>query len=114
LTVLEGSSVSIFTALASSAALKALDKEGMAGPVKADDTQRHNFLSSAAVTMVLLTVQHSLGPSLHGDDVGWPGYFELEVGIARDGHEVYVTWLPQYDVVRHGEVDHLESTLCLD
>jgi hypothetical protein len=106
--------VSIFMALASSPALKALDEEGMAGPVEADDTQRHNFLSSAAATMVLLTVQHSLGLGLHGDDVDWPEYFELEVGIARDGHEVYVTWPPQDDVVRPGEVDHLESTLCLD
>jgi hypothetical protein len=46
--VLEGPSVSISMALASLAALKALDKEGMAGSVEASGTRRHNSLSSAA------------------------------------------------------------------
>jgi hypothetical protein len=51
-TVLAGSSTSIYTALASSATLKALDDAGMVGPVKGGDTWRHNSLSLVVVTMV--------------------------------------------------------------
>jgi hypothetical protein len=44
---------------------------------------------------------------LHSDNVGWPRYLELEVGISGDGHEIYVTWLPQDDMIGPREVDHL-------
>jgi hypothetical protein len=59
--------------------------------------------------VVLLAVQCSLGLGLHGDDAGRPRYLELEVGIVGDGHELDVTWSPQYDVVGSGEVDHFEG-----
>jgi hypothetical protein len=36
-------------------------------------------------------------------------HLELEVGISGDGHELDVTWPPQDDMVRPGEVGHLES-----
>jgi hypothetical protein len=45
--------VSICMALASLAALKALDEEGMAGSVEAGSTQRHNSLSSAATILAV-------------------------------------------------------------
>jgi hypothetical protein len=45
---------------------------------------------------------------LHCDDLGGPGYLELDVGVAGDGHELDVTWLSQDDVVRFKEVDHLK------
>jgi hypothetical protein len=51
-TVLAGSSPSICTALASLAALKALIKEGMAGPIKEGGVLRHNSLSLAPATAV--------------------------------------------------------------
>jgi hypothetical protein len=43
---------------------------------------------------VLLAIQRLLGLGLHGDDIGGSGYLELEVGIARDGHELHITWPP--------------------
>jgi hypothetical protein len=49
----------------------------------------------------------SLG--LHGDDFSRPRCLELEVGVARDGHELYITWPPHDDMLRPGQVDHLES-----
>jgi hypothetical protein len=61
------------------------------------------------LNVVLLTIQHSLGLGLHGDNVSGPEYLELEVGIAGDDHELHITWPPQDDVVGPGEVDHLKS-----
>jgi hypothetical protein len=57
----------------------------------------------------LLAVQCSLGLGLHGDDASGPRYLELEAGVARDGHELHITWLPQDEVVRPREVDYLEG-----
>jgi hypothetical protein len=51
--VLEGSSVSIYTALASLPALKALYEEGMVELVEAGSTWRHSSFSSAAMTTVV-------------------------------------------------------------
>jgi hypothetical protein len=51
--VLEGSLVLICTALASSVTLKALDEEGMAGPVVEGGTQRHISLSSVVAIVVV-------------------------------------------------------------
>jgi hypothetical protein len=84
--ILAGSSASICTALASSAALKVPDEGGMAGPVKIDGSRRLSSLSSTAVTM---TMDNSMlfcsqSSSLHNDDPGRPGYLELQVGIAGD------------------------------
>jgi hypothetical protein len=42
----------------------------------------------------LFTVQHLLSLGQHGDDPGGPEYLELEVGVARDGHELDVAWPP--------------------
>jgi hypothetical protein len=52
----------------------------------------------------MLTVQHLLCLGLYYDNPDGFGYLELEVGIARDSHEPDITWLPQDDVVRPGEV----------
>jgi hypothetical protein len=49
-----------------------------------------------------------LSIGLHNDDPSEPGYLELEVGIARDGHELDITWLSQDDVVGSRKIDHLE------
>jgi hypothetical protein len=57
---------------------------------------------------MLLAVQRSLSLGLHGDDPSRPGYLELEIGVARDGHEPDITWPPQDDVVRSREIDHLQ------
>jgi hypothetical protein len=48
--VLVGSLVSIYMTLASSIALNTLDEEGMAGPVEAGSTRRHNSLCSVVAT----------------------------------------------------------------
>jgi hypothetical protein len=56
----------------------------------------------------LLAVQRLLSLGLHSDDPDGTGYLELEVGIARDGHELDVAWSSQDDVIRPGEVDDLE------
>jgi hypothetical protein len=45
---------------------------------------------------------------LHSVDPGGPRYLELEVGLARDGHELDIIWLTQDDVVRPGEFDYLK------
>jgi hypothetical protein len=45
---------------------------------------------------------------LHDDDPSGPGYLELEVGVARDGHELDVSWSSQDNVIRVGEIDDLE------
>jgi hypothetical protein len=50
-----------------------------------------------------------MGVGLHGDDADGSGYLELEVGIGGDGHTLHVTWLPNVDMVRSGEVDHFNS-----
>jgi hypothetical protein len=42
--------VSIYMTLASSIALNTLDEEGMAGPVEAGSTRRHNSLCSVVAT----------------------------------------------------------------
>jgi hypothetical protein len=47
--------------------------------------------------------------SIHNDDASSPGYLELEVGVARYGHKLHVTWLPQEDVVGPKVVDHLKN-----
>jgi hypothetical protein len=52
--------------------------------------------------------QRSQSHGLHGDDPGKPGYLELEVGVAGDGHELAIKWLPQDNVVRHREINHLK------
>jgi hypothetical protein len=41
---------------------------------------------------MLLAVQRSLSLGLHGDDPSRPGYLELEIGVAGDGHEPDITW----------------------
>jgi hypothetical protein len=51
--VLARSSTSICMTLASSAALKVLDEEGMTGPVKVGSTQQHDSLSSVVATAVV-------------------------------------------------------------
>jgi hypothetical protein len=56
----------------------------------------------------LFTVQRLLGLGLHVDDPYRPGYLKLQVGVARDGHELDVTWLPQDDVIRPREVNQFE------
>jgi hypothetical protein len=45
---------------------------------------------------------------LHGDDPGGSGYFEFEVSVAGNGHELDITWPTQDDVVRPREVDYLK------
>jgi hypothetical protein len=65
--------------------------------------------SSGQLDAILLTVQLLLGFGLDGDNVGGPRYLALELGIAQDGHELHVTWPPQDDVVRSGEVNHFET-----
>jgi hypothetical protein len=57
----------------------------------------------------LLIVQGPLSLGLHGDDVGWSLYLELEVGVAGNGHGLDVAWPPQDDVIRSEEVDHLKG-----
>jgi hypothetical protein len=56
----------------------------------------------------MLIVQCLLSLGLHGDDPGRPGHLELEVGVAEDGHELYIARSSQDDVIRPGEVDHLK------
>jgi hypothetical protein len=56
----------------------------------------------------LLAVQCSLRLGLHNDGSSWSRYLKFEVGIAGDGHELDITWLPQDDVVRLREVNYLK------
>jgi hypothetical protein len=56
---------------------------GMAGPSDAN--------GGGQLNAVLLVVQRSLSLGVHGDNPGWPGYLELEVGIVGDGHELDIT-----------------------
>jgi hypothetical protein len=48
-------------------------------------------------------------PWIHSDDASRSLYLELEIGIARDGHELDVTWPPQDSTVGSREVNHLEG-----
>jgi hypothetical protein len=43
-----------------------------------------------------------------GDDPVGARHLELQVGVVGDGHELHVTWPPQYRVVGSAEPDHLE------
>jgi hypothetical protein len=45
---------------------------------------------------------------LPSDDPSGSKYLEFEVSIARDGHELDITWLPKDDMVRPREVNYLE------
>jgi hypothetical protein len=71
------------------------------------------FGSNSQLNDVLLAVQCPLDLCLHGDDANRPRFLEIEVGVARNGHEIDVTWLPQDDMVGSGEVDHHVGE-CLD
>jgi hypothetical protein len=57
----------------------------------------------------LLAIQHSLSLGFHGDNASRSRYLELDVDVARDGHELDITWPPQNDVIGPGEVDHFEG-----
>jgi hypothetical protein len=46
--------------------------------------------------------------SLHGDDPDGSRYLEFEVGVAGDGCEPDVTWPPQDDVARPGEINYIK------
>jgi hypothetical protein len=96
LMVLTGSSVSICNSLASLAALKVLNEEGMARLVEVGGAWRLCSLSlimttEVATNSMFFTIQRSLSFGLRGDDPCGPRYLELEVGVARDGHELDVT-----------------------
>jgi hypothetical protein len=56
----------------------------------------------------LLTVQRSLHLGLLNDGPSWSKYLKFEVGVAGDGHELDITWLPQDDVVGPREVNYLK------
>jgi hypothetical protein len=51
----------------------------------------HDDRSDDQLNAVQFVVQHSLSLGLHSDNPGGPGYLELEVGVAGDGHELDIT-----------------------
>jgi hypothetical protein len=79
-------------------------------PERAISALRHSSISSAVVTMTAASSMLFCSQSnAHSDDAGSSRYLELEVGVARDGHEFNITWLPQDDFVGLGEADPLEG-----
>jgi hypothetical protein len=97
--VLAWSPASICMALASSVALKALAVRGMAGRSSVEGTRRLSSLSSAAATTTIASSMLSYSQSsaryaLASTVIAVSRNLELEVGIARDGHELDVTWPP--------------------